>query len=59
MKGIINSFRGLCKGELFGTGAIIGGIVAQEVIKYITKQYNPIKKTVVYDGLACQLVELE
>lgn len=33
------------------TSALMGGVVAQEVIKYITHQYVPEKNTVVYSGV--------
>lgn len=33
------------------TSALMGGVVAQEAIKYITRQYIPEKNTVVYSGV--------
>lgn len=38
--------------ELHNISALTGGIVAQEVIKVITKQYVPIDNTCVFDGIA-------
>ncbi|KAL7273008.1 hypothetical protein RUND412_004152 [Rhizina undulata] len=38
-------------GELHVNAALIGGIVAQEVIKIVTKQYVPANNTVVFDGI--------
>ncbi len=37
--------------ELHNISALTGGIVAQEVIKVITKQYVPIDNTCVFDGI--------
>ena len=38
-------------GELHNISAIVGGIVAQEAIKVITKQYVPVDNTCLYDGV--------
>lgn len=38
-------------GELHNIAALTGGMVAQEVIKIITKQYIPIDNTCVFDGI--------
>ena len=38
--------------ELHNISALTGGMVAQEVIKVITKQYVPIDNTCVFDGIA-------
>ncbi|KAL8664936.1 MAG: hypothetical protein Q9202_002645 [Teloschistes flavicans] len=38
--------------ELHNISALTGGMVAQEVIKVITKQYIPIDNTCVFDGIA-------
>ncbi|TVY24558.1 NEDD8-activating enzyme E1 regulatory subunit [Lachnellula hyalina] len=38
-------------GELHNISALTGGMVAQEVIKIITKQYIPIDNTCVFDGI--------
>ncbi len=32
--------------------ALIGGIVAQEVIKIVTKQYVPLNGTLIFDGIS-------
>ena len=39
-------------GELHNISALTGGMIAQEVIKVITKQYIPIDNTCVFDGIA-------
>jgi len=44
----------LCRaggGELHNISALTGGMVAQEVIKAITKQYIPVDNTCVFDGI--------
>jgi NEDD8-activating enzyme E1 regulatory subunit len=38
-------------GELHNISALTGGIVAQEVIKIITKQYIPVDNTCIFDGI--------
>lgn len=38
--------------ELHNISALTGGMVAQEVIKVLTKQYIPIDNTCVFDGIA-------
>jgi amyloid beta precursor protein binding protein 1 len=38
-------------GELHNIAALTGGMVAQEVIKIITKQYIPIDNTCIFDGI--------
>ncbi len=47
-------------GELHNVAALTGGMVAQELIKIVTKQYIPIDNTCVYDGIAsrCQVLRL-
>ena len=39
------------RAELHNISALTGGMVAQEVIKVLTKQYVPIDNTCVYDGI--------
>lgn len=39
-------------GELHNTSALTGGMVAQEVIKIVTKQYIPVDNTCIFDGMA-------
>ncbi|KAH8678621.1 hypothetical protein BGZ60DRAFT_370988 [Tricladium varicosporioides] len=39
-------------GELHNISSLTGGMVAQEVIKIITKQYIPIDNTCIFDGVA-------
>jgi NEDD8-activating enzyme E1 regulatory subunit len=38
-------------GELHNISAMMGGMVSQEVIKIITKQYIPIDNTCILDGI--------
>ncbi|CAK7264236.1 hypothetical protein SEPCBS57363_000978 [Sporothrix epigloea] len=47
-------------GELHNISAFTGGMVAQEMIKIITKQYVPIDNTCIFDGIAsrCQILRL-
>ncbi|KAI0003164.1 hypothetical protein F4779DRAFT_110518 [Xylariaceae sp. FL0662B] len=47
-------------GELHNISALTGGMVAQEVIKIITKQYIPIENTCIFDGISsrCQVFRL-
>lgn len=47
-------------GELHNTSALTGGMVAQEIIKIITKQYVPIDNTCIFDGVSsrCQVLRL-
>lgn len=40
------------EGELHNISALTGGMIAQEVIKVITKQYIPIDNSCVFDGIA-------
>ncbi|KIH94788.1 amyloid beta precursor protein binding protein 1 [Sporothrix brasiliensis 5110] len=46
--------------ELHNVSALTGGMVAQEMIKIITKQYVPIDNTCVFDGITsrCQILHL-
>lgn len=37
--------------ELHNIAALAGGIVSQEVIKVVTKQYVPVDNTCVFDGV--------
>ena len=39
-------------GELHNISALTGGMVAQEIIKIITKQYIPIDNTCIFDGIS-------
>jgi NEDD8-activating enzyme E1 regulatory subunit len=47
-------------GELHNISALTGGMVAQEVIKIITKQYIPVDNTCIFDGISsrCQVLRL-
>ena len=47
---------GLCRcragaSDLPQVAALLGGIVAQEAIKLITRQYTPLNGTCIYDGI--------
>ena len=47
-------------GELHNIAALTGGMVAQEMIKIVTKQYIPIDNTCIFDGNSsrCQVLRL-
>ncbi len=47
-------------GELHNISALTGGMVAQEIIKIVTKQYIPIENTCIFDGISsrCQVLRL-
>lgn len=36
--------------ELHSVSATLGGLVAQEAVKFITHQYKPINNTFIYDA---------
>jgi len=38
-------------GELHNISALAGGMISQEIIKIITKQYIPIDNTCIFDGI--------
>lgn len=38
-------------GEIHNISALTGGMVAQEMIKIITKQYIPVDNTCIFDGM--------
>lgn len=40
--------------ELHNISALTGGMVAQEVIKVLTKQYIPVDNICVFDGITCK-----
>ncbi|KAL2175579.1 uncharacterized protein P884DRAFT_205659 [Thermothelomyces heterothallicus CBS 202.75] len=42
-------------GELHNVAALTGGMVAQEAIKIVTKQYIPADNTVIYDGIGARV----
>lgn len=46
--------------ELHNVSAAMGGMVAQEMIKIVTKQYIPIDNTCIFDGIEsrCQVLRL-
>lgn len=45
-------------GEMHNISAVLGGMVAQEVIKVVTKQYIPVDNTCLFDGIEsrCQVL---
>jgi amyloid beta precursor protein binding protein 1 len=47
-------------GELHNISAVTGGMVAQEMIKIVTKQYIPVDNTCIFDGIEsrCQVLRL-
>ncbi|KAH8172618.1 thiF family protein [Sarocladium implicatum] len=47
-------------GELHNVSAVMGGMVAQEMIKIVTKQYIPVDNTCIFDGIEsrCQVLRL-
>ncbi|KAH7322961.1 hypothetical protein B0I35DRAFT_407368 [Stachybotrys elegans] len=47
-------------GELHNIAAVMGGMVAQEVIKVVTQQYVPVDNTCIFDGIEsrCQVLRL-
>ena len=47
-------------GELHTISALTGGMVAQETLKIVTKQYVPIDNTCIFDGVGsrCQVLQL-
>lgn len=47
-------------GELHNISALTGGMVAQEIIKIVTKQYIPIENACIFDGIQsrCQVFRL-
>ncbi|CAO1636143.1 unnamed protein product [Sympodiomycopsis kandeliae] len=38
-------------GDIASTASLLGGIAAQEAIKFITQQYIPLEGTAIYDGI--------
>ena len=45
--------------EIHNIASVAGGIVSQEVIKVITKQYVPVNNTVLFDGVGSKTQVLE
>ncbi|GAB0133391.1 hypothetical protein EsDP_00001802 [Epichloe bromicola] len=47
-------------GELHNVAAVVGGMIAQEMIKIITRQYVPIDNVCIFDGTEsrCQILRL-
>lgn len=46
-------------GELHNISSLTGGMVAQEVIKLITRQYTPIDNTCIFDGITSRMQVLK
>ena len=40
--------------ELHNVAAVIGGIGAQEVVKIIMRQYEPVNNTFLFNGITCK-----
>lgn len=38
-------------GELHNIASLMGGIIAQEIIKLVTKQYIPLNNTCIFNGI--------
>ena len=49
---VVNELDRADRGELHNVAALTGGMVAQEVIKVITKQYVPVDNCCVFDGIS-------
>lgn len=45
--------------ELHSVSSFIGGCCAQEVIKFITKQFVPLRGTLIYNALSCTTVSYD
>ncbi|OZJ06235.1 hypothetical protein BZG36_00820 [Bifiguratus adelaidae] len=45
--------------ELHNTAGLLGGLVAQEAIKLVTKQYIPVNNTVIFDGTRAMSASFE
>lgn len=52
-KSLIEKFSFICSGNVSPMQAVIGGIVAQEVLKACTGKFVPIKQWFYYDALEC------
>ena len=50
-KNVLLEFERADGGELHNIAALTGGMVAQEVIKVVTKQYVPVDNACVFDGI--------
>ncbi|PNS18752.1 NEDD8-activating enzyme E1 regulatory subunit [Sphaceloma murrayae] len=46
-------------GELHNIASLTGGIVSQEIIKVITRQYVPADNTVIFDGITSKTIVLK
>ncbi|KAF2226762.1 NEDD8-activating enzyme E1 regulatory subunit [Elsinoe ampelina] len=46
-------------GELHNIASLTGGMIAQEIIKAITRQYVPADNTVVFDGIKSKIVAMK
>ena len=51
LKAVVEELHRANGAELHNISALVGGMVAQEVIKVITKQYIPVDNTCVFDGV--------
>lgn len=50
---LVKTFAKVCSGELVAMNAVIGGIVAQEVMKACSGKFTPIKQWLYFDALEC------
>jgi NEDD8-activating enzyme E1 regulatory subunit len=52
-------FHEICRyggAEIHSISAFLGGTIAHEVIKIVTRQYKPFENTIIYDGITSQCV---
>jgi len=51
----INEVQRVAGGELHNVSSVLGGMVAQEAIKLLTRQYVPVDGTCVFDGMRSKM----
>lgn len=52
-EGFVKMFAKVCSGDLVAMNAVIGGIIAQEVMKGCSGKFTPIKQWLYFDALEC------
>ncbi|XP_063844660.1 ubiquitin-like modifier-activating enzyme 1 isoform X2 [Scylla paramamosain] len=52
-EGLVKMFAKICSGDLVAMNAVIGGIIAQEVMKGCSGKFTPIKQWLYFDALEC------
>ncbi|MPC17570.1 Ubiquitin-like modifier-activating enzyme 1 [Portunus trituberculatus] len=52
-EGFVKMFAKICSGDLVAMNAVIGGIIAQEVMKGCSGKFTPIKQWLYFDALEC------